>query len=119
MMIAAYIALGVVAGLLSGVMGIGGGIIIVPALVLLFGLTQQQAQGTTLAMFAAPIGFLAAATYYKHGFVNVKIALLICIGFLLGTLPGARLATHLDAALLQKIFGIVLLILSFKMIFLP
>jgi len=117
MIIAAYIALGVVAGLLSSIMGIGGGIIIVPALVLLFGLTQQQAQGTTLAMLAAPIGFLAAATYYKHGLVNVKIAIFICIGFLLGTLPGAKLATHLDGVLLQKIFGVVLLLLSFKMIF--
>ncbi len=119
MIIAAYIVLGMVAGLLSSIMGIGGGIIIVPALVLLFGLTQQQAQGTTLAMLAAPIGFIAAATYYKHGFVNVKMALFICIGFLLGTLPGAKLATHLDTGVLQKIFGFVLLLLSVKMIFLP
>jgi uncharacterized membrane protein YfcA len=118
MLVAGYILLGIVAGLLSGVMGIGGGIIIVPALVLLFGLTQQQAQGTTLALFAAPIGFLAAATYYKHGLVNVKVAVLICIGFLLGTLPGAKIATQIDSTILQKIFGVVLLLLSMKMIFL-
>jgi uncharacterized protein len=119
MIVAGYILLGVVAGLLSSIMGIGGGIIIVPALVLLFGLTQQQAQGTTLALLAAPIGFIAAATYYKHGLVNVKVAILICIGFLLGTLPGARLATQVDNVILQKIFGVALLFLSFKMIFLP
>jgi uncharacterized membrane protein YfcA len=119
MMIAAYIALGVVAGLLSSIMGIGGGIIIVPALVLIFGLTQHQAQGTTLALLAAPIGFLAAATYYKQGYVNVKMAVFICIGFLLGTLPGAKIATQMDTGLLQKLFGVVLFILSLKMIFLP
>jgi len=114
-----YILLGIIAGLISGLVGIGGGIIVVPALVLLFGLTQQQAQGTTLALLVPPIGFLAAYTYYKHGFVDVKVALLICIGFLLGTIPGARYATAVNNELLSRIFGVALLALSAKMILFP
>lgn len=119
MAIVGYILLGVVAGLLSGLVGIGGGIIIIPALVFLFGLTQQQAQGTTLALLVPPIGFLAAFTYYKHGYVDLKIALLICIGFFLGTLPGAKFATAINTVLLTRIFGIALLALSAKMILFP
>ncbi len=119
MILFGYILLGVVAGLISGLVGIGGGIIIVPALVFLFGLTQQQAQGTTLALLVPPIGFLAAYTYYRHGFVDVKVALLICIGFLLGTIPGARYATVVNNELLTRIFGVALLALSAKMILFP
>src|SRR5258706_11712486 len=118
-MIAAYILLGVVAGLLSGLVGIGGGIIIIPALVFLFGLTQQQAQGTTLALLVPPIGFLAAYTYYKHGFVDLRIAAFICLGFLLGTLPGAKFATSMNTEMLRRIFGFTMLALSVKMIFFP
>ncbi len=114
-----YILLGLVAGMLSGVVGIGGGIIIVPALIFLFGLTQQQAQGTTLALLVPPIGFLAAYTYYKHGYVDLKIASMICIGFLLGSLPGAKFAAELNSELLRRVFGVVLLVLSVKMILFP
>jgi hypothetical protein len=119
MALVGYILLGVVAGLLSGLVGIGGGIIIIPALVFLFGLTQQQAQGTTLALLVPPIGFLAAYTYWRQGYVDVKIALLICIGFLLGALPGAKLATSVNSALLSRLFGIGILALSAKMILFP
>lgn len=119
MVLFGYILLGVLAGLLSSVIGIGGGIIIIPALVFLFGLTQQQAQGTTLALLVPPIGFLAAYTYYRHGYVDLKIAGLICIGFLLGTLPGAKFATALNSDILRRIFGVGLLAISAKMIFFP
>lgn len=119
MVLVGYILLGIVAGLLSGLVGIGGGIIIIPALVFLFGLTQQQAQGTTLALLVPPIGFLAAFTYYRHGYVDLKIAALICVGFLLGTLPGAKFATVLNTELLRRVFGVFLLLLSAKMIFFP
>ncbi|MBP7563650.1 MAG: TSUP family transporter, partial [Candidatus Cloacimonetes bacterium] len=78
--------LGLVTGILSGVIGIGGGIVMIPALVFLFNMTQQQAQGTTLAMMVPPIGFLAAYTYYKAGFVDIKIAGVLCIGFFIGGL---------------------------------
>jgi len=112
-----YIILGVAAGILSGVMGIGGGIIIVPALVFLFGLSQHQAQGTTLALLVPPIGILAAWTYFKQGYVDLKIAALVALGFLIGGLLGAKYATNCSNLLLQKVFGVGLLLLSLKMIF--
>lgn len=113
----ALIALGIAAGLLSGLIGIGGGVIIIPALVFLFGLSQQQAQGTTLALLVPPIGFLAAYTYYRQGHVDLRIAALICLGFIIGSLPGAHIANHVDSEALKKTFGISLLLLSLKMLF--
>ena len=109
--------LGVLAGVFSGLIGIGGGIVIVPALVLLFGLSQHTAQGTTLALMVPPIGLLAAWTYYKAGFVDLKIAGFICIGFFIGGLLGAEIATIIPDQFLRKIFGVVLLLVSVKMIF--
>jgi hypothetical protein len=111
-----YVLLGLAAGFLSGLIGIGGGIIIVPALVFLFGLTQHQAQGTTLALLVPPIGILAAWTYYAQGYVNIKIAAFVCVGFLLGGLFGAKFATGLSNEVLEKVFGVVLLLVGFKMI---
>ena len=78
-----YVLLGLAAGVISGLIGIGGGVVIVPALIFLFGLTQHQAQGTTLALLVPPIGLLAAWTYYKGGYVNLTMAAFICLGFLL------------------------------------
>jgi uncharacterized membrane protein YfcA len=112
-----YILLGVVTGIFSGLIGIGGGIIIVPALVLLFGLSQHSAQGTTLALMVPPIGLLAAWAYYKQGFVDLKIAAFVCLGFFIGGLLGAKLALGIPEAILTKIFGAVLLLVSLKMIF--
>jgi uncharacterized membrane protein YfcA len=109
--------LGLVAGVLSGIIGIGGGVIIVPALVFLFGLSQHQAQGTTLALLVPPIGILAAWTYYKAGYVNLEIAAFVCLGFVLGGLIGARIATAVPDVVLERIFGVVLLLISLKMIF--
>jgi hypothetical protein len=83
-----YVLLGLVAGVLSGIIGIGGGVIIVPVLVFLFGLSQHQAQGTTLALLVPPIGILAAWTYYKAGYVNLEIAAFVCVGFVLGGITG-------------------------------
>jgi len=112
-----YLLLGLAAGVLSGLVGIGGGIIIVPALVLFFGLSQHQAQGTTLALMVPPIGILAAWTYYKHGDVDRRIAALVAAGFFLGGLIGARFATGLSNTVLEKIFGVSLLLVAVKMIF--
>ena len=109
--------LGIIAGGLSGLIGIGGGVIIVPALIFLFGLSQHQAQGTTLALLVPPIGILGAWVYYKQGYVDLRIAAVICIGFFLGSMFGAKLATSLSNILLQRIFGIALLLISLKMIF--
>ena len=112
-----YLFLGLIAGILSGLIGIGGGIIIVPALVLLFGFSQHQAQGTTLALLVPPIGILAAWTYYKQGYVDLKIAALIALGFFFGGLLGAKIATGLSNVVLERIFGVALLLIALKMIF--
>jgi uncharacterized membrane protein YfcA len=112
-----YLLLGLVAGTFSGLIGIGGAIIIIPSLVLLFGLSQHTAQGTTLALMVPPIGLLAAWTYYRQGFVDFKIAGLICLGFFFGGLAGAKFATDIPDDILRKIFGVILLASSLKMIF--
>jgi len=112
-----YLLLGLSAGIISGLIGIGGGIIIVPALVYLFGLTQHQAQGTTLALLVPPIGLLAAWTYYKHGYVNLTIAGFVCVGFFVGGLLGAKIAVGLSNVILRRVFGIALLLVSLYMIF--
>lgn len=112
-----FVLLGLFAGVFSGFVGLGGGVIIVPALVFLFGLTQQQAQGTTLALMVPPIGILAAYTYYQQGFVDLKIAALICLGFILGGWVGAKIAVQLPKEVLQKIFAVSLFLISIKMFF--
>src|SRR4030042_6141280 len=112
LMIVFYILLGLFAGAISGVVGIGGGIIIVPALVLLFQFSQHQAQGTTLALLVPPIGILAAYTYYKSGFVDIKVAFFICMGFFIGGLLGSKIAVNLPNVVLQKIFGVVAVIIG-------
>jgi uncharacterized membrane protein YfcA len=111
-----FILLGLAAGAVSGLVGIGGGIIIVPALVMLFGFTQKVAEGTTLALLVPPIGILAAYTYYKHGDVNIYAAGFIIIGFLVGSLLGARYITNLSNATVVRIFAVFLLILALKML---
>lgn len=116
-MLLLYVILGVITGILSGILGIGGGIVLVPALVYLFGLTQHEAQGTTLALLVPPIGILAAWTYYKHGYVNLKIAGLICLGFVLGGLLGAKLAIKIPDTVLRKIFGGAFALIALQMIF--
>jgi len=112
-----YLLLGFVAGALSGLIGIGGGVIIVPALVFLFGFSQHQAQGTTLALLIPPVGILAAWTYYKQGYVDLKIAAVICLGFFFGSFLGAKVATGLPDIMLERIFGVALLLIALKMIF--
>jgi uncharacterized protein len=112
-----FIILGVVAGVLSGLIGIGGGVIIVPALVLLFGFTQHQAQGTTLALLVPPIGILAAWSYYRQGNVNIEAAIFIVIGFLFGSIFGAKMAAGMSDIMLKKIFGISLFLIAIRMIF--
>jgi uncharacterized protein len=111
-----YLLLGIVAGVLSGLIGIGGGVLIVPALIFLFGLSQHEAQGTTLALLVPPIGFLGAWTYYQQGYVNIKIAVWICLGFFIGSLFGAKLATNIPNVILEKIFGGAMMMIALKMI---
>jgi uncharacterized protein len=112
-----FVVLGLAAGVLSGLMGLGGGVIIIPALVYLFGFEQHRASGTTLALMIPPIGILAALEYYKEGFVDVHAAAWICAGFVIGGMLGARFATSLPAVTLQRVFGAFLLLIAVKMIF--
>lgn len=112
-----YITLGLSAGILSGLLGIGGGIVLVPALIYFFHFSQTMAQGTTLAMMIPPIGLLAVMEYYKQGQINWKVAILLCCGFFVGGLFGAKICLALPKPLLQKIFGLVLLIVGVKMFF--
>jgi len=112
----AYIILGVVAGLLSGLLGIGGGLVLIPALVFIFGLTQLQAQGTTLALMVPPIGLLAAIRYYQNGNVKLGTAGFICLGFFVGGLLGANLVQGLPEPLIRKVFAVFLLFVSLRML---
>ncbi len=113
---ALYIVLGIVAGIFGGMFGIGGGTILIPALVYLFGLTQHQAQGTTLAIMVPPIGLLAALRYYYSGNVKLGMAGFICLGFFVGGLIGANFVQNLSDPLLKKLFGVFLLFVAVEMI---
>lgn len=112
-----FLLLGLITGIFSGLIGIGGAIIIIPSLVLVFSMSQHMAQGTTLALMVPPIGLLAAWTYYKAGFVDLKVAALICVGFFVGGFIGARFVADIPDLLLKRIFGLVLLVAALKMIF--
>jgi hypothetical protein len=111
-----FVMLGIATGFLSGLTGIGGGVVLVPALVYAFGFSQQQAQGTSLAMFVVPVGLIGAFVYHKRGFVDLWAAALICTGFLLGSFGGSRLATDLPAIWLKRLFGSLLMILAVMML---
>lgn len=109
--------LGLIAGSFSGLIGIGGGVIIVPALVLIFGFSQQVAQGTTLALLVPPIGLLAVADYYKKGYVDIKAAIIIAIGFIIGSVVGAKFAINLSEQTLRRIFSAVVVVIGIRMFF--
>lgn len=111
-----YILLGIIAGILAGMFGIGGGTILIPVLVYLFGLTQHQAQGTTLAIMVPPIGLLAALRYYYSGNVKLDLAAFICIGFFLGGLIGAHLIQGISGSILKRLFGLYLAFIAVRMI---
>lgn len=117
MLYVGLIATGLIAGIMGGLLGIGGGSIVVPILVLGYGLNQHMSQGTTLAMMVPPIGLLAAWYYWKHDNVNIGMAALLCVGFIIGGLLGAWIAQQIPDLHLKKIFGIFLLLISLKLIF--
>lgn len=109
-----YLVLGIAAGILAGIVGIGGGIIIVPALVFLFGMTQPRAQGTSLAALLAPVGIFAAMEYYKAGNMDLKAGILIALGIAIGGYFGGAWAQHLPQPVLRKVFGILLLVVGVR-----
>lgn len=110
------VAIGLIGGFFGGALGLGGGGIMVPLLVLLAGLTQHQAQGSVIGAFVLPVFFLAAWRYYQAGNLDITVAVLLGIGLVFGALAGASVAQHLPAAMLKKIFAVVLILLAVKML---
>ncbi|MBT3571060.1 TSUP family transporter [bacterium] len=111
------IIIGLLAGILSGLVGVGGGIIMIPLLIILLGLTQHQAQGTALFAMLPPIGILAAMNYFKQGFVKWEYAVVIALTFVIGGYFGSKLSLSLPPQTVRRVFGVVMLIGGFKLIF--
>jgi uncharacterized membrane protein YfcA len=115
-MLMILIVIGIITGVMAGMLGIGGAIIMIPALVFFMGFSQQMAQGTSLAVMLPPIGILAAYNYYKAGNVDIKFALILAGAFLIGSYFGSKYALTLPQATLKKIFGVLLLLIAAKML---
>lgn len=109
--------IGAGAGVLSGLLGLGGAIIIIPALAMLLGFSQQMAQGTALMMMVLPVGALAAFQYYQKGYVDIKVALIMAVFFFAGGYFGARFATQIPQDILKKVFALLLVLIAIKMWF--
>ncbi|MDF2881362.1 MAG: hypothetical protein K0R54_1919 [Clostridiaceae bacterium] len=112
-----FILIGLLAGVLSGFLGIGGGVVIVPALVYICGFSQLKAQGTSLAILLPPVGILAFMEYYKNGNVDVKAGLIIAAALVLGSAAAGRFAQNISPSLLRKAFAVFMIIVSIKMFF--
>ena len=115
-MIAVLLCVGLMAGILSGLVGVGGGIIIVPALVFFMGMSQHEAQGTSLAVLLLPVGIFAVWNYYKGGYVDIRATLIIASTFLIGGFIGSKIAISIDQNLVKKIFGVFLIAVAIKLI---
>ena len=111
------ILIGIAAGMLSGLVGIGGGLIIVPALVYFLGMSQHSAQGTSLGLILLPVGILAVLAYYKQGHIDPKIVGLLAIGFVAGSFLGSKISLNLSQETVKKIFATLMIIIAVKMIF--
>lgn len=107
--------IGLCAGMLSGLIGIGGGIIVVPALVYFLGFSQHEAQGTSLGLLTLPVVFLAAMNYYKEGHIDVKVVGIMCAAFLIGGYLGSKVSLSIPEATVKRIFGVILIYTAFKM----
>ncbi|HEX6251261.1 MAG TPA: sulfite exporter TauE/SafE family protein [Gemmatimonadaceae bacterium] len=114
-MIAMFIAIGLAAGVLAGMFGIGGGIVIVPALIILAKMSATSATGTSLGALLLPVGALGAWEYWRHGHVNIRAAALVALGLFLGAWFGARLAIQLPPAVLRRSFAVFLLVVAVRL----
>ena len=110
------VAIGLSAGLIAGALGVGGAIVIVPALVYFFHMSQHTAQGTSLAILLFPVGILAFLNYYKHGLVNFRVAIIVMLAFIVGGYFGSLISVNLPARTLKIFFGALMLIAGIKMI---
>jgi uncharacterized membrane protein YfcA len=116
-MLILLLLIGIVTGVMAGMLGIGGAIIMIPALVFFMGFSQQMAQGTSLAVMLPPIGIFAAYNYWKAGQVNIKFALILAAAFIVGSYFGSKFALNIPQTVLKKIFGILLILVAAKMLF--
>ncbi|HLI91997.1 MAG TPA: sulfite exporter TauE/SafE family protein [Puia sp.] len=112
------LAVGVLAGMLSGLVGLGGGVIIVPALVYLLGFSQHQATGTSLGILLLPAGIFAVMNYYRKGYIDVRVVLLIFAGFLVGGYLGSKISLNIPEGTLKKIFAVILVLIAGRVLFL-
>ena len=115
-MLLMLLIIGAFTGIMSGMLGIGGAIIMIPAMVYFLGFSQQMAQGTSLAVMLPPIGIFAAYNYWKAGQANIKFALILAAAFIIGSYFGSKLALNIPQPLLKKIFGVLLLLVAAKML---
>ncbi len=111
------ILVGIAAGMLSGLVGVGGGIIIVPALVFFLGFSQKMAQGTSLGILLLPVGILGLIQYYKQGYVDLKVVLIISLAFLFGSYFGSKIALKLPQDTIRKIFAVFMILIAVKLLF--
>jgi len=113
------IVIGIIAGILSSMVGIGGGIVVVPALVFFFGVSQKMAQGTSLAMLLPPIGLLAVINYWKQDFIDFRMAGILILAFIAGSYFGSAVTLKLNDVVLKRVFGVFLLLVAVKYILTP
>lgn len=111
------IIVGILSGMLAGIFGVGGAIIVIPALIFFLGMDQHDAQGTSLAFMLPPVGILATWNYWKEGHVNWKVALVLSLTFVIGAYLGSHISINLSDKLLRKLFGILMIVVAVKMIF--
>ena len=111
------ILVGVAAGMLGGLVGVGGGIIIVPALVYIIGMSQKTAQGTSLGLIMLPVGIFGVLQYYKQGHVDFTLVGILAVGFLAGSFFGSKIALSLPQETVKKIFAVLMIIMAIKMLF--
>ncbi len=111
------ILVGIAAGMLSGLVGVGGGIIIVPSLVYFIGFSQKTAQGTSLGMILLPVGIISVLQYYKQGHMDLKVVGILALGFLAGSYYGSKIALSLPEYTVKKIFAVLMLLIAVKMLF--
>ena len=109
--------IGLFTGVLGGLVGVGGGIILVPALVFFLGFSQMDAQGTSLALIMFPVGILGVIQYYKQGHVDFKIVVLLAIGFIVGSFLGSKISLNINQQIVRKIFACLMIFIAIKMLF--
>jgi uncharacterized protein len=110
------ILIGLAAGVLSGLVGVGGGIIVVPALVFFLGFTQHEAQGTSLGLLLLPVGILAVLSYYNKGYIDIKVVGIMAIAFVIGGWIGSKLAITISEVAVKRVFAVILFYTAFKML---